>query len=164
MRPLVTQFRNISFPAPVYMPGVTTCSESFYNIRSDRLGPPPTQRDREFLSDNLLVRIHFICVMIRWTGLAPWEFEFPFPCSLTSTFLEHSGIRRDFAAKITQKFVALSVETPLCSYAIAYRRAYVQSPFASRDPGHVDRRRERNVQRPSTTSGPTASTPHHNCV
>ena len=25
--------------------------------------------------------------MIRWTGLAPWEFEFPFPGSLTSTFL-----------------------------------------------------------------------------
>ena len=27
----------------------------------------------------LLVRIHFIIVMIRWTGLTPWEFEFPFP-------------------------------------------------------------------------------------
>jgi len=25
--------------------------------------------------------------MIRWTGLVPWEFEFPFPGSLTSTFL-----------------------------------------------------------------------------
>ena len=25
--------------------------------------------------------------MIRWTGLAPWEFEFPFPGSLTSTFI-----------------------------------------------------------------------------
>ena len=25
--------------------------------------------------------------MVRWTGLAPWEFEFPFPGSLTSTFL-----------------------------------------------------------------------------
>jgi len=37
--------------------------------------------------DNLLVRIHFIIVMIRWTGLAPWEFEFLFPGSLTSTFL-----------------------------------------------------------------------------
>ena len=23
--------------------------------------------------DNLMVRIHFIIVMIRWTGLAPWE-------------------------------------------------------------------------------------------
>ena len=36
---------------------------------------------------SLLVRIHFIIVMIRWTGLAPCEFEFPFPGSLTSTFL-----------------------------------------------------------------------------
>ena len=27
----------------------------------------------EFLIDNLLVQIHFIIVMIRWTGLAPWE-------------------------------------------------------------------------------------------
>ena len=25
--------------------------------------------------------------MIKCTGLAPWEFEFPFPGSLTSTFL-----------------------------------------------------------------------------
>ena len=25
--------------------------------------------------------------MIKWTGLAPWEFEFPFPGSLTATFL-----------------------------------------------------------------------------
>ena len=33
-------------------------------------------RQREFFIDNLLVRIHFIIVMIRWTGLAPWEFEF----------------------------------------------------------------------------------------
>ena len=34
-------------------------------------------REREFFIDNLLVRIHFINVMIRWTGLAPWEFKFP---------------------------------------------------------------------------------------
>ena len=25
-------------------------------------------REREFFTDNLLVRIHFIIVMIRWTG------------------------------------------------------------------------------------------------
>ena len=41
----------------------------------------------EFLIENLLVRNHFIIVMIRWTGLAPWEFEFSFPGSLASTFL-----------------------------------------------------------------------------
>ena len=30
--------------------------------------------EREFFIDNLLVRIHFLVVMMRWTGLAPWEF------------------------------------------------------------------------------------------
>ena len=30
-------------------------------------------------TDYLPVRIYFIIVMIRWTGLAPWKFEFPFP-------------------------------------------------------------------------------------
>ena len=39
-------------------------------------------REREFFIDNLLVRNQFIVVMIRWTGLAPWEFEFPGRCQL----------------------------------------------------------------------------------
>ena len=43
--------------------------------------------EREFIIDKLLVRTHFIIGMIWWTGLAPWEFEFPFPGSLTSTFM-----------------------------------------------------------------------------
>jgi len=48
---------------------------------------------------SLLVRIHFIIVMIRWTGLAPCEFEFPFSGSHTSTFLaprttEHKWLSR----------------------------------------------------------------------
>ena len=42
--------------------------------------------EREIFIDNLLVRIHCIIVIIRWTGLAPWEFEFPLPGSLTSIF------------------------------------------------------------------------------
>ena len=33
--------------------------------------------EREFFIDNLLARIHFIIVMIRWTVLAPWEFCHP---------------------------------------------------------------------------------------
>ena len=36
--------------------------------------------ERELFIDNLLV----IIVMIRWTGLAPWESEFTLPGSLTS--------------------------------------------------------------------------------
>jgi len=58
--------------------------------RHDRIqwsGTRPLQTEREFFIDNLLVRIHFI-IMIWWTGLAPWEFEFLFSGSLTSTFLE----------------------------------------------------------------------------
>jgi len=47
------------------------------------------RREREFFIDNLLVRIHFIIVMVWWTSLAPWEFEFPFPGSL-STFLSYA--------------------------------------------------------------------------
>jgi len=63
-------------PVPGFVPGL------------DRPVEPFATRERERLIDNLLVRIHLIIVMIRWTGLAPWEFEFPFPGSLTSTFLD----------------------------------------------------------------------------
>ena len=56
--------------------------QSWYN-------PIQPHREREFFIDNLLDRIHFIIVMIGWTGLAPWEFEFPSPGSLTSTFLDN---------------------------------------------------------------------------
>ena len=49
---------------------------------------PATGRlETEFFIDNLLVRIHCNIVMIRRTGLAPWDVEFPFPGSLTSSFL-----------------------------------------------------------------------------
>ena len=56
---------------------------------------PTRPLEREFFIDNLLVRLHFIIVMIRWTGIAPWEFEFPFPGSLTSTFLAGREEGRD---------------------------------------------------------------------
>ena len=48
------------------------------------------EREGEFFIDDLLARIHFIIVMIRWIGLAPWEFEVPFSGSLTSTFLQET--------------------------------------------------------------------------
>ena len=44
--------------------------------------------EREFFLDNLLFQIHYIIVMVMSTGLAPCEFEFPFPGSLTPSFLE----------------------------------------------------------------------------
>ena len=42
--------------------------------------------ERAFFIDNLLVRIHLIIEVIWRTGLAPWEFEFPVPGILISTF------------------------------------------------------------------------------
>jgi len=47
--------------------------------------------ERDFFIDNLLVRIRFIIEMIWWTGLAPWEFEFAFSGSLTSTLQGPAG-------------------------------------------------------------------------
>ena len=61
-------------------------SSAVHIIQQAKLG----EREREFLVDNLLVSSHLIIVMIRWTGRAPWELEFPFLGSptCTSTFLE----------------------------------------------------------------------------
>jgi len=42
--------------------------------RYDTPQVPSRLLEREFFIDNLLVRIHYIIVMIKWTGLAPWEF------------------------------------------------------------------------------------------
>ena len=44
-------------------------------------------RESDFFIDNLLVQTHLIILMIRWTGLALWEFRFPFPGCLTYTFV-----------------------------------------------------------------------------
>ena len=49
--------------------------------------------EREFFIDNLF-RIHCTIVMTKLTGLALCEFEFPFPGSLTSTFLDAVGEQR----------------------------------------------------------------------
>ena len=67
--------------APTVGPTVGSSRQRIQN------GSSPKTAKSDFFMDNLLVRIHFIIAMIRWTGLAPWELEFPFPGSLTSTFL-----------------------------------------------------------------------------
>ena len=46
--------------------------------------------EREFSTDNLLVRITFIIVVIRWTGLLPWV-HFPSPLSFGLTDNCYSG-------------------------------------------------------------------------
>ena len=58
------------------------------------------KRAREFFIDNLLVRIHSIIVMIRWAGLAPWEPEFSFPGSLTSTYLEKCEVVKELCRQV----------------------------------------------------------------
>ena len=55
-----------SSAAMLYTRGSTWCS-----VRSIGV-------EREFFIDNLLVRIHVIIEVTWWTGLAPWEFEFPY--------------------------------------------------------------------------------------
>ena len=78
-------------------------------------------REREFFIDNLLVRIHFIIEMIWWTGLAPWEFEFPFPGSLTSTFQEGGArLRRTdrVVEALSRKSVILCKATPVILHGV----------------------------------------------
>ena len=48
------------------------------------LAPDLGHPKRKYIIDKLLVRIHFFIEMIWWSGLAPWECEFPFPGSLIS--------------------------------------------------------------------------------
>ena len=55
------------------------------------------------------IRIHLIIVMIWWTGLAPWEIEFPFPGSLISTFLDP---KRSCGSISSEELRALQVTSP----------------------------------------------------
>jgi len=65
--------------------------------------------ERESFIDNLLVRIHFIIVMIRWTGLAQWEFEFRFPgagtCRTWKGYRGTSIIRNTLSVRPYSSFV-----------------------------------------------------------
>ena len=54
---------------PLYLaPGVVDGLE----LELEKRDTPLVQVQRHFFIDNLMVRIRFIIVMIRWTGLAPW--------------------------------------------------------------------------------------------
>ena len=67
----------------------------------DAGGASSGNREREFFIDNLLVRIHFVILMIRWTGLAPWEFEFPFPGShLGTAILSFTRICKIYTVRV----------------------------------------------------------------
>ena len=77
---------------------------------------------REFFIDNLLVRIHSIIVMIRWTGLAPWEFEFLFPDSIPSNFLS-GGVRAGAAVWIYRGYSKVRTHTALGPYGRSVPRS-----------------------------------------
>ena len=54
-------------------------------VRSGNWSSSP-HKERVFFIDKITVQIHSVIVMIRWTRLAPWEYEFPFQGSLTFSF------------------------------------------------------------------------------
>jgi len=81
------------------------------HLRRQRVEPA----EREFFIDNLLVPIHLIIEMIWWTGLAPWEFEFPFPGSLISTFLGASLRRAPRAPSARGTCIKNNYFTEMCS-------------------------------------------------
>ena len=62
---------------------------------------PALPGEREFIVDNLLVRIHFTIVMIWWTGLAPWEFEHLFSGSHTPIYLPRT-VKDSGLVEVTQ--------------------------------------------------------------
>ena len=69
----------------------------------------PPSPEKEFLIDNLLVRLHFIIEIFQWTGLAPWEFEFRFPGSQISTFLVCGGMPDADSSRLLGAYEANSV-------------------------------------------------------
>jgi len=93
--------------------------------RLPALARAPTAAERERVIDNLLVRIHFIIVMIKWTGLAPTAAPYrgtslirtpPSYDPKVGLYLGPYG-----GPKGGGCFVILSVVNPLCPYCIAYR-------------------------------------------
>ena len=74
-----------SIPCSYKSVPLQTCEHGPLTAPTRTLGCPhqPRGAARELCIDNLLVRIRFIIAMIRWTGLAPREVEFPFLGSLT---------------------------------------------------------------------------------
>ena len=78
------------------------------------------KRQREFFIDNQLVRIHFIIETIWLTSLAPWEFGFPFPGSLVSTFLGKIVVPPFAAQWGVLMNVAGSSQAPFLSFCLFF--------------------------------------------
>ena len=65
----------------------------------------------------LLVRIHFIIEMIWWTGLAPWEFEFPLQVALR---LPSYRGELTYSPTYTPQHAQACVVTPTVGHACAW--------------------------------------------
>ena len=105
---------------------------------------------RKFFIDNLLVRIHFIIVVIRWTGLAPWKFEFPIPGSLTSTFTHNSETVKN-RGRTLREFI--DYKTSMTTYSDPRRGFWGQLGW----PGVLSRtNRERGTPEKSANQNSTA--------
>ena len=76
-----------------------------------------TSAQRKFFIDNLLVRIHLTIQMVWWIGLAPREFQFPFPGSLVPAYLLGGGgkVSVDVRLKLLSLSVAHSFHNGNCS-------------------------------------------------
>ena len=86
--------------------------------------------------------------MIRWTGLAPWEFEFPFPCSLASTFLARpltcAGFVETTSGKLLHKLL-LEITTQIRNYCTNYWKLLHKLRHYYTSDVHVDQRVRRPV-------------------
>ena len=111
-------FGNVTAPVGLHVTGKYRTQRDAHMLQACGLGSsqepfpvssPPWYRERDFFVDNLLVRFHFIIVMIRWTGLAPWEFEFPFPGgeperarAIDEPLLRHARARPSFRKSVLE--------------------------------------------------------------
>ena len=88
-----------------------------------------TPAGRELFIDNLLVRTHFIIEMIWWTGLAPWEIEFPCPQVATATASVTDATASLAAAVEAEAAAAAAVEDNTA--AIAAKATEVETALAA---------------------------------
>jgi hypothetical protein len=73
--------------------------------------------EREASIDDLLVQIHFVTEMIRWTGLAPWEFEFPFTGSLGEKVVGEGGQ----SSKVVGAVAHWATSVPQLTWSLGFR-------------------------------------------
>ena len=82
--------------------------------------------------------------MIRWIGLAPWEFEFPFPGSLTYFFL--NPVPHTLNPKTLRQVLDTDAASKLVRVAGAHARGAGKAPGGLREPPKVRTRHIKDSQ------------------